>query len=150
MASQAQTDHGPWRFLTVHIVEPLYRGSKKSPAPPAGRVTMLFTDIEGSTRLLRAFGTDYARVLSDQRRIMREAINDNDGHEMGTEGDNFFVAFAFRALRPNPWVSMAGCRTPGSPSTDASAGRCRGASGSLPHAWPPVHEPSSDAASDAR
>jgi predicted ATPase len=54
---------------------------------------MLFTDIEGSTWLLRELGAAYAGVLSDQRRIMRDAIAANDGHEMGTEGDSFFVVF---------------------------------------------------------
>ncbi len=61
---------------------------------PEGQVAMLFSDIEGSTRLLRTLGTDYPRVLSDQRQIIREAIRQHDGHEMGTEGDSFFVVFA--------------------------------------------------------
>ncbi len=63
-------------------------------ALPTGRVTMLFTDIEGSTRLLRALGASYADVLSGQRRIIRAAIGEHQGHEMGTEGDSFFVVFA--------------------------------------------------------
>src|SRR4051794_19664603 len=64
---------------------------------PEGRITMLFTDIEGSTQLLRALGSDYAHVLSAQRAIMRRAIADHGGHEMGTEGDSFFVVFASAA-----------------------------------------------------
>ena len=55
---------------------------------------MLFTDIEGSTLLLRDLGPAYADVLRDQRGIMRAAIDAHDGHEMGTEGDSFFVVFA--------------------------------------------------------
>ena len=61
---------------------------------PEGSVTMLFTDIEGSTSLLRRLGSDYATVLSVQRRIMRDAIAAHGGTEMGTEGDSFFVVFS--------------------------------------------------------
>jgi predicted ATPase/class 3 adenylate cyclase len=62
---------------------------------------MLFTDIEGSTRLLRGLGGErYGEVLTEQRSIMRRAIDRFDGHEMGTEGDSFFVVFpsAFGAV----------------------------------------------------
>jgi len=61
---------------------------------------MLFTDIEGSTRLLRSLGERYAEVLSRQRSIMRAAIDAYGGNEMGTEGDSFFVVFpsAFLAV----------------------------------------------------
>jgi predicted ATPase len=55
---------------------------------------MLFTDIEGSTRLLRSLGDRYREVLSDQRTIIRAAIAAHGGHEMGTEGDSFFVVFS--------------------------------------------------------
>jgi predicted ATPase/class 3 adenylate cyclase len=65
-----------------------------APDLPEGHVTMLFTDIEGSTSHLRRLGDGYAQVLTDQRRILRQAISDHGGHEMGTEGDSFFVVFA--------------------------------------------------------
>jgi class 3 adenylate cyclase/pimeloyl-ACP methyl ester carboxylesterase len=62
-------------------------------ALPAGTVTLLFSDIEGSTRLLDNLGERYADVLDDHRRIVRGAIAEHAGHEVRTEGDAFFVAF---------------------------------------------------------
>jgi class 3 adenylate cyclase len=65
------------------------------PAQPIGMVTLLFTDIEGSTRLLERLGTDrYAGVLELHRQLLREAFARHDGYEVGTEGDALFVAFA--------------------------------------------------------
>ncbi len=61
---------------------------------PSGTVTFLFTDIEGSTRLLQSLGDGYAEVLADHRRLLREAFEQVGGHEVDTEGDAFFVAFA--------------------------------------------------------
>jgi predicted ATPase len=61
---------------------------------PHGTVTFLFTDIEGSTRLLQELGDEYADVLADHRRTLREEFARHGGIEMGTEGDSFFVAFA--------------------------------------------------------
>ena len=61
---------------------------------PHGTVTLLFTDIEGSTRLLQELGDDYANVLADHRRTLREEFARHGGVEVGTEGDAFFVAFA--------------------------------------------------------
>ena len=56
-------------------------------------LTMLFTDIEGSTRLLNQLGAGYADVLSAHRRILRAAFGRWGGRELGTEGDSFFVVF---------------------------------------------------------
>jgi WD40 repeat protein/class 3 adenylate cyclase len=61
---------------------------------PAGTVTFLFTDIEGSTRLLHELGDAYAGVLADHRRLLREAFVRHGGVEVDTQGDSFFVAFA--------------------------------------------------------
>jgi predicted ATPase len=61
---------------------------------PTGTVTFLFTDIEGSTRLLQELGDDYANVLAEHYRIMREAFARHGGVEVDTQGDAFFVAFA--------------------------------------------------------
>jgi WD40 repeat protein/class 3 adenylate cyclase len=61
---------------------------------PTGTVTFLFTDIEGSTRLLHALGDRYAGVLTDHRRLLRDAFGRHDGIEVDTQGDSFFVAFA--------------------------------------------------------
>jgi predicted ATPase/class 3 adenylate cyclase len=71
---------------------------------PTGTVTFLFTDIEGSTRLLRELGDAYADVLEEHRRVLREAFARNGGVEFGTEGDAFFVAFA----RASDAVNAAG------------------------------------------
>ena len=61
---------------------------------PIGEVTLLFTDIEGSTRLLRDLGDAYADALAEHRRIVREAVAAHAGAEVDTQGDAFFVAFA--------------------------------------------------------
>jgi predicted ATPase/class 3 adenylate cyclase len=68
---------------------------------PTGTVTMLFTDIEGSTLLLNRLGARFLDVLEIHRRVLREAWEADDGTEMGTEGDSFFVVFttAQAALR---------------------------------------------------
>jgi len=62
-------------------------------ALPGGTVTFLFTDIEGSTRLLQELGDDYGQVLADQRRILREAFQAGEGREVDTQGDAFFFSF---------------------------------------------------------
>lgn len=61
---------------------------------PAGTVTFLFTDIEGSTRLLAEAGQTYATLLEEHRRLLRNAFAACGGHEVDTQGDSFFVAFA--------------------------------------------------------
>lgn len=62
---------------------------------PAGTVTFLFTDIEGSTRLLASLGIDaYAEALVEHRRTLRDVFTRHGGVEFGTEGDSFCVAFA--------------------------------------------------------
>jgi YVTN family beta-propeller protein len=61
---------------------------------PLGTVTFLFTDVEGSTRLLRLLGGErYGQALDEHRRILREAFGEHDGREIDTQGDSFFVAF---------------------------------------------------------
>jgi predicted ATPase/class 3 adenylate cyclase len=61
---------------------------------PAGTVTFLFTDVEGSTRLLHELGAeDYAEALAEHRRVLREAFGAQGGVEVDTQGDAFFVAF---------------------------------------------------------
>jgi predicted ATPase/class 3 adenylate cyclase len=64
---------------------------------PTGTVTMLFSDIEGSTALLGRLGDRYGEALAAHRAIMRAAISASGGHEMGTEGDSFFVVFGSAA-----------------------------------------------------
>jgi predicted ATPase/class 3 adenylate cyclase len=82
---------------------------------PSGTVTLLFSDIEGSTQLLTRLGAAYAEALHGQRRILRESWADHGGIELGTEGDSFFVVFstaeaavlaaaqAQQALATHPW-----------------------------------------------
>ena len=60
---------------------------------PTGTVTFLFTDIEGSTRLVQQIGAGYASILETQQRLLREAFGSHGGVELGTEGDSFFVVF---------------------------------------------------------
>ena len=61
---------------------------------PAGTVTFLFTDVEGSTKLLHELGAErYAEALAEHRRIVREACAVCGGVEVDTQGDAFFLAF---------------------------------------------------------
>jgi alpha-glucoside transport system substrate-binding protein len=61
---------------------------------PTGTVTFLFTDIEGSTRLVQQLGHRYEQVLADHQRILRECFAAYHGREVDTQGDSFFAAFA--------------------------------------------------------
>ncbi|MGH3034877.1 MAG: adenylate/guanylate cyclase domain-containing protein [Gaiellaceae bacterium] len=60
---------------------------------PTGTVTFLFTDIEGSTRLLKRLGARYADVLEEHHRLLRRALAEFGGREVDTQGDALFVAF---------------------------------------------------------
>src|SRR5438094_6381322 len=66
---------------------------------PRGKVTFLFSDVEGSTRLLRELGDGYAEVLADHRRALREAFAARGGVEVDTQGDAFFTPSPTRRLR---------------------------------------------------
>jgi len=70
---------------------------------PTGTVTFLFTDIEGSTRLLEEVGERYADVLADHHRLLRASFRSHGGVEVDTAGDAFFVAFG----RANDAVAAA-------------------------------------------
>jgi len=61
---------------------------------PSGVVTFVFTDIEGSTKLLRKWGARYTELLEAHRSLMRKAWHEYGAFEISTEGDAFFVAFA--------------------------------------------------------
>src|SRR6478752_189325 len=62
---------------------------------PRGLVTLLFTDIEGSTRVLGELGAEsYRAVLAEHRRVLREAFERHGGYEVDYQGDGFFVAFS--------------------------------------------------------
>src|SRR5690242_16588649 len=83
---------------------------------PAGTVTFVFTDIEGSTKLLQELGDEgYGKVSGDHRRLVRETFGARGGTEIDTQGDAFFFSFprardavaaavdAQRALRGHDW-----------------------------------------------
>jgi predicted ATPase/class 3 adenylate cyclase len=85
------------------------------PELPTGTVTFMFTDIEGSTRLLQALGDRFKPVLEVHQRLLREAIGASAGIDIRTEGDSFFAVFqsasgavsaavaAQRAMAAHPW-----------------------------------------------
>jgi class 3 adenylate cyclase len=89
---------------------------------PAGTVTFVFTDIEGSTRLLQQLGDGFADVARDHRRLVRETFGAHGGTEIDTQGDSFFFSFprardavaaavgAQRALRDHAWPDGAEVR----------------------------------------
>jgi predicted ATPase/class 3 adenylate cyclase len=92
-------------------------------ARPTGTVTFMFTDIEGSTRLVQQLGTDrWSGLLDRHRELIRDAIRRHGGVEVGTEGDGFFAAFPLpgeavgaaadvqRALSSEPWPEDARVR----------------------------------------
>jgi YVTN family beta-propeller protein len=92
------------------------------PDLPSGTVTFLFTDIEGSTRLLRQLRDEYAGVLADHNRLLRESFARYGGTEVDTQGDAFFVVFprardaigaaveAQRVLAAHAWPGSAAVR----------------------------------------
>src|SRR3954468_19410980 len=104
---------------------------------PTGTITMLFTDIEGSTRLLQRLGDQYARVLARHHQLLREACEDHQGTVVDAQGDAFFMAFSGaleavsaavqsqRALAAEAWPEGAQVRVrmvlhPGEPQVNAS------------------------------
>ena len=86
---------------------------------PTGTVTFVFTDVEGSTRLLRQLREQFGELLAEHRRLIREAFTAHDGHEIDTQGDSFFFAFprakdavagavaAQQTLEAHPWPTDA-------------------------------------------
>jgi len=64
------------------------------PSLPSGTVTFVFSDIEGSTSLLKQLGDRYEALLADHRRLMRERFAEHGGVEIDTQGDAFFFAFS--------------------------------------------------------
>ena len=63
---------------------------------PTGAVTFLFTDIEGSTQLVRQLRGRWPEVLAEHQRLLREAFAAHGGYEIDTQGDAFFYAFGAR------------------------------------------------------
>jgi hypothetical protein len=90
--------------ITIHLIAsacprdgaappPLHKGDPMGQLP-ASTVTFLFTDVEGSTRLLQHLGDNHARVLGEHQALLRAAWAAHGGAEIDTAGDGFFVAFA--------------------------------------------------------
>src|SRR5450755_3882467 len=73
---------------------------------PGGTVTFVFTDIEGSTRLLKRLGGGYGDVLARHQSVIRAAFERHRGQEFGTEGDALF--FAFRRARDAIAAAVSG------------------------------------------
>jgi predicted ATPase len=99
-------------------------------AQPSGTVTLVFSDIEGSTKLLEELGTEaYREALAEHRRIVREAYGRYSGYEVDYEGDAFFYTFAsasdavaavseaMRGLERGPIAIRVGIHT-GTPAPD--------------------------------
>jgi predicted ATPase/class 3 adenylate cyclase len=94
---EAFNAESPGRALSVASSEHPAGYGQKGSSPgnlPTGTVTMLFTDIEGSTHLLQQLGDRYADVLAECRYLLRTAFQQWGGYEVDTQGDAFFVAFA--------------------------------------------------------
>jgi predicted ATPase/class 3 adenylate cyclase len=95
---------------------------ERSPDLPSGTVTFLFTDIEGSTRLLQRLGDRFPAVLKEHHELLRAEIDVEGGREVSTEGDSFFVVFRTapeavaaavamqRGLSEHPWPEDGGLR----------------------------------------
>ena len=81
LSASAQAGAGELKISSLHDL-------------PTGTVTLLFTDMEGSTRLLQQLGDRYASVLAECRQVLRTIFQEWNGHEVDTQGDAFFVVFA--------------------------------------------------------
>lgn len=109
---------------TRALYDGLQKGARapRTSVQPSGTITFLFTDIEGSTRLLEKMGDQYASALSQHHEILRAALRKWNGHEVDTQGDAFFVTFARaidavqcaaeaqRAFAAHPWQPGAQLR----------------------------------------
>ena len=105
-------------LASEHRIETRHRPSSMRQLP-TGTVTLLFTDMEGSTQLLQQLGDRYAGVLAECRHLLRAAFQHWNGHEVDTQGDAFFVAFAHatdailaavaaqRAIAQHSWYESA-------------------------------------------
>lgn len=72
----------------------------------AQTLTFLFTDIEGSTAMLRRVGDAYARILADHHQLIRDALAAHDGKEVDTQGDAFFAVFSAASACASAAIKM--------------------------------------------
>jgi class 3 adenylate cyclase len=91
---------------------------------PTGTVTLLFSDIEGSTHLLRQLGEGYSDLLIHCRQVLRTSFQQYRGQEVDTQGDSFCVVFARNRCR------LGGGR---SPACSCRAGVVQGSCGARAH-----------------
>lgn len=83
------------RAYAWSVTNPSADGDRRARSMPSGTVTMLFSDMQRSTKLLQELGeVGFERVLEEHRRILRAAFERRGGYEVGTQGDGFFVTFA--------------------------------------------------------
>ena len=109
----------PVGFITGQLQSERELGRSSGPAPialPSGFVTMLLTDIEGSTALVQRLGESYGELLDGVRGLLRETVQASDGHVVETRADEFFAVFerpasaldsavtVQRALRARQWL----------------------------------------------
>jgi class 3 adenylate cyclase len=117
----------PIGFFDVQLKKERFEGEVTARAKdvgslPRGRVTFLFTDIEGSTKLLRDLGDRYGPLLRDVRTIIRKAVREAEGKEVDSRADEFFAVFrdakraveaavrVQRGLRDKRWPAGANVR----------------------------------------
>jgi predicted ATPase/class 3 adenylate cyclase len=86
-----------------------HAAARNATSLPAGIVTFVFTDIEGSTRLFRRLGDRYAELLDRHHEVLRDVWSRFRGREVKTEGDAFFVAFGDAAAAIDACVEAQRC-----------------------------------------
>lgn len=113
---RAAKKHGivPIGFFDVQLKKERFEGevtarARDAASLPRGRVTFLFSDIEGSTELLRRLGERYAPLLRDVRAIIRKSVRECEGTEVDSRADEFFAVFrdARRAIDAAVRVQLA-------------------------------------------
>lgn len=97
---RAAKKHGivPIGFFDMQLKKERFEGeltarAKDAGSLPRGRVTFLFSDIEGSTKLLRDLGERYGPLLRDVRTLIRKAVRESEGKEVDSRADEFFAVF---------------------------------------------------------
>src|SRR5579872_5849249 len=102
-----------------------------SVAQPSGTVTLVFTDIEGSTRLLAALGdAAYRDALDEQQQAVRKAFGGHGGYEVDTQATRSSTPSRPREMRRAPWSRRRRC---------SKAARSGSGSGSIPASQSPTH-----------
>lgn len=92
---EASKTEAPGQPLSAHTVENTVKAGRISTHTfPTGTVTLLFTEIAGSMQLVQKLGDQYATIVTTCRQLLRAAFGQWHGHEVDTQGDTFFVAFA--------------------------------------------------------